>query len=146
MKQHKLILDTNIFNRILDNKIQISDFPISSEFFVTFIQVDELDRTPDSTRRSDLKEIFQVVGPSYLPTETLILDQAHFGYVNIGEGSTYLHILEDLNRIERKNSNVGDALTSEVAIKNKLELVTMDESLKEVHLNHGGMLFDNFSK
>ena len=46
MKNHKLILDTNIFNWILDNKIQISDFPENSEFFVTNIQVGELQKTP----------------------------------------------------------------------------------------------------
>lgn len=146
MKNHKLILDTNIFNWILDNKIQISDFPENSEFFVTNIQVGELQKTPDSNRKSELKKVFQVIEASYLPTETFVLGYAHLDSVKIGDGAIYIQILEDLNSGKKKNSNICDALISEVAIINKLELVTKDGFLRKVHLKHGGMLFDNFLK
>lgn len=143
MIKHKLILDTNIYNRVLDNKIQLSDFP-DSEFYHTHIQPDELERTPDINRRLNLKNVFNLIKTSNLPTESFIIGTSRLDFTRMGDGPIYSKILEDLNKIEKKDSNVGDALISEVAIKNNLELVTMDETLKTVHLKYGGKIYCAF--
>jgi hypothetical protein len=47
-KKLPYMLDTNIFNHILDGTIDISELTkLRGEFFVTHIQLDELNATPD---------------------------------------------------------------------------------------------------
>ena len=90
-------------------------------------------------------DIFFQINPSSLPTESFILGYSRIGKAKIGDGDLYCQIFDSLNRIKIKESNINDSLISEVAIIHNIELVTMDEDLKKVHTQYGGIIYDGFA-
>lgn len=140
--ENKFMFDTNIFNKILNGKIDLvnSVKKKSISFFCTHIQKDELNNCKDENRRKRLVELFNLMDSEELPTDSFVLGVSRLGGVRLGNGG----FLERLRLGNLKHTN--DALIGEVAIKNNLVLVTNDENLiKNVEENNGTVInLDSF--
>ncbi len=132
------MFDTNIFNAILDGNIQIDDLPRNFSYFVTEVQKDELEKTPDQWRKQKLLEVFKSINQKNIPTSTGVLGFSSWGNCCYSDGVFYKKILNDLNQIEKKKNNFKDALIGETAIQNGLILVTNDKALAEVVKKNSG--------
>ena len=133
------MLDTNIFNHILDNKILIENFPENLNLFITHIQLDELEKTRDQNRRKMLLTIFKKIDQENIPTESLVLSVSKLGKAKLGdENGLYKKIKLDLDEKEIKQNNKQDALIAKTTIKNGLILVTDDSDLLEVTQKYNG--------
>lgn len=130
------LLDTNIFNHLIEGKILISDLPTDFPIIVTHLQRDEIMRCPDSVKKSHLYGLLKTLTDIEVPLETAVCGIARAGLARVGSGQ----ILEELiKRKKRKlNANEHDALLGEVAIKNQFVLVTHDRDLGEIVQSLGG--------
>ena len=113
----KYVLDTNIFNRVLDGRFELSALPVGSAFVATTVQLEELRKTRDPARRAALIQIFEDVKPE-LVSPSFALDVAGAG---LDEGSfrqsdAAARLHADLEAIKSKFNNWHDALIAEVAL------------------------------
>jgi hypothetical protein len=158
----KYMFDTNIFNDLLDGRVDLIPYIGKAMFFATHIQLDELNNTPDVTRRERLSHLFEEITSNSVPTESFILgfsrlDQAKLGGENVintessvyGDSkygkakytindNLYGSIKRELDKEKKKINNIQDALIAETAIKNNLTLITHDSLLFNVITKHGG--------
>ena len=134
------ILDTNIFNRLLDGRILFDNLPTDGPFFATNIQKDEINNTKDDNRRKDLLHKFHEIANSFLlPTETFVSDVSHVDADKCGGGILFNRIKKSLNSLNNsKRNNIQDALIAEVSIINNYCLVTADKDLASVTNEFGG--------
>jgi len=117
------MLDTTLFNDILNRKIDINRFPKHFDYFITFRQLDELNETPDPNLREKLKQIFVNIDKEEIPTKSSVNDVSGFDKAKLGKG-------EILDKLRKENlRNIEDALIGETAIMNGLILVTDDKEL-----------------
>ena len=71
----KLMFDTNIFDAILDSKLDIFSFPAEYEYYVTHIQKDEINTisTPKKQeRKNQLLSFFREFANIHVPTESFV--------------------------------------------------------------------------
>ncbi len=133
------ILDTNVFNRVLDGQLQLPALEVGVSYFATHVQLDELAATREEPRRERLLEQFSSIAPVPIPTESFVLDVSRLDLARLGEGVLYLKIRDELNkRNKSKVNNAQDALIAETAINNALVLVTEDTDLLTVVSKEGG--------
>ena len=134
------MLDTNIFNRLFEGRLAISDLPSDDEFFATSIQIQELNQTKDDVHRAALNTRFSELGPTLDQIKTTLWDFAGWGeggWSAVGEYFEKIRSeLDSLNK--KKKSNSADALIGEVSISNHHILITTDKHLAEVVERHGG--------
>lgn len=126
------MFDTNIFNRILDGAVEISEFRGKAHFYATHVQCKELKATPNVRRREELLTIFEeVVGNNKIPTESFVLNVCDLdeAKLTVEESNLYSQITTELDNRRKKPNNVQDALIAEAAVKNALTLVTHDSDL-----------------
>jgi predicted nucleic acid-binding protein len=135
----KYIFDTNIFNRLVDERFHLSELPSDAEFVATHIQIDELNNTKDAERRARLFLKFAETAPTLLPTESFTIGVSRINHAKISkEDSLAEQIRNDLDGRNRgKSNNIQDALIAEVAAVNSFTLVTADEDLAQVAKKHG---------
>ena len=152
------MFDTNIFNHILDGEVDISLFKMKKKFYVTHLQLDELNNTKDEIRRLALLKVFQQIQnikvptesavwdvskgdeakfsdeETFVPTDSFVLGFSRLGMGRLSNGTLYAQILEALNKKKPKDkeNNIKDTLIAETCIKNKFTLVTSDKALYEV--------------
>jgi restriction endonuclease S subunit len=126
------MFDTNIFNRILDNELDISAFDSNYDYFVTHVQRDEIEKCRNEERKQRLLEKFKLVPQNEIPTESFVLGTSKLGKAKLGDGK----LLEKIRKSNLKHTN--DALIGETAIKNNLILVTEDEDLRKKVNELGG--------
>lgn len=131
------MFDTNIFNDIYDNKVDVLLFS-GIKCFVTHIQHDEICATNAPIRKRKLLEIFSLIDKHIMPTETMILCTSRLDQAKLGNGDLYRNLLIQLNKKKKKPNNHKDALIAETAILNQLTLVTHDEALFNVITKNGG--------
>jgi len=133
------ILDTNIFNRLLDGKLSVHDLPVG-RYIVTHIQRDELNNTPDAVRRADLQIQFDALVDEVAPTESAVLDVWRLNAANLGDGIIYERIRAALDAAEpqRVPANTSDALIGETAIIKGYVLLTTDTTFANVVQSLGG--------
>lgn len=135
----KYLLDTSAVNRLLDGQLSMEDLPEESEFFITHLQVDEINNTSDSDRRARLSLFQHTLRPKVIPTETLVFDVSRFDHAKLSNGALYRELLDSLDtRGGRRVNKIRDALIAETALKQGLCLITADESLADVAELHGG--------
>jgi len=133
------MFDTNIFNHVLDGGIDLASFVGKARFFATHVQLDELSRTSDQSRRTDLLVVFEKVPQETVPTKTFVLGTSKLDRAEVGEGTLYEKIKCELDQLNRgKPNNVEDALIAETVIKNHFTLVTDDDDLSQVTKQNGG--------
>jgi predicted nucleic acid-binding protein len=137
------MFDTNIFNQILDGKLDITTFNGKVNYYATHIQVDEIHKTKNDERRDNLIHIFTEVEPILTPTTVFILDVSRLDEACLGGGQIYEAIKSELDkRNKNKSNNVQDAITAETTIINGFTLVTEDSQLFKVAVELGGKVLD----
>ena len=130
IKMKKFIFDTNISDRMVDGEIKMEEINLKSEgksfkYFATHLQMDEISKCKNVERRTKLIEIFNKIGQEEIPTESFVIGYSRLGMAKLGDGL----ILEELRQGNLKNTE--DALIGEVAIKQKLALVSEDEKFRK---------------
>jgi len=133
------MFDTNIFNRVLDGGIDVAPFVGKARFLATHVQLDELSRTSDQSRRTSLLAVFEKVPQETVPTKTFVLQTSVLDSAEVGEGTLYSKMRCELDQLNKgKPNNVEDALIAETAIKNDFTLVSDDRDLSQVTKQNGG--------
>lgn len=130
------MLDTNIFNHILDGKIAISLFE-GKKLYTTHLQRDELNNTPCIKRRDDLLGIFNELHQDNLTTVGAIAGISVVGCCSpTGSDDILGKMLGMLNEINKKGvktgSNAKDCLIARTALQHGYTLVTNDQKLLKV--------------
>lgn len=132
------MVDTNIFNWLIDGILSTENFPKDVHFVATHIQYDELNKTRDSSRKFQLLDRFKTLVDSTVPTESTVLGTSRLGSSKLGSGTLYNQIKGDLDSLNHKKpNNTEDALIAEAAIANGHTLITADEHLGTVAQRHG---------
>ncbi len=135
----KHVLDTTVFNRVLDGLFDLSSLPNAAGLVATLVQVRELDATKDESRRAALHQVFQEVAPD--------LEQAAFSFdtpgagFDEGEWSSDPKIAELAKALKPHRNNWKDALIAGTALKNGYALATADQNLAEVAKSFGIEVF-----
>jgi predicted nucleic acid-binding protein len=124
------MFDTNIFDAILDDRIEISQLPKKVDYFVTHIQLDEIEainKPEKMERKKQLLKLFKEIKKEEVATESFVFDVSRLDKAKLSDGT----LLEELRKGNLKNTE--DALIGETAIKNNLILVTNENKfLKKV--------------
>jgi predicted nucleic acid-binding protein len=128
------MLDTNVFNHVLRDSVDVHTLRAGRALFVTHIQLRELQATTNQTKRDQLRSVFREILPSQVPTESAIWDVSEWDECKWGaEDGLFDHMLVALNRRNRcKENNRLDILIAETALRNGFGLVTDDHDLAEV--------------
>ncbi len=130
MKQY--MIDTMIVNRILDYDLDLKYFKGEGiQIFTTHIQRNEINNTPNETRRNELLSVFkQVENP--IPTESALWDESNWDESKWTKDNLVEKILEELDKKDKRKSNPRDALIADTAMKKNFILVTEDGPLHYV--------------
>ena len=126
------MFDTNIFDAIIDEKINVTRFLNKYEIFVTHIQRDEIeamDKQEKQERKKKLLNYFKELNQENIPTESFVLGTSKLGSAKLTPED---NLIEELRKENLRHTE--DALIGEAAIKNNLILVTNDPAfLKKVN-------------
>jgi len=134
----RCVVDTNVFNWLVDGSLSSEDLPADAEFVATHIQFDELNRTNDPERRARLSRRFKETVDAMVPTDSFVPDVSRLDYGQLSDGSRYTALKADLDALNGgKANNIQDALIAEVAIANGYTLLTADFDLAKVAKQHG---------
>lgn len=134
----KYVLDTNVFNRVLDGRFALASIPDASGFIATTVQIRELESTRDPTRRTDLLKIFVQVSPAMsLPAFSFDVPGAGFGEGEWSADERITEIWKELEAAKSKRNNWQDALIAGVALKHECGLITSDGPLADVATKYG---------
>ena len=135
----RYVLDTNVFNRVLDG-FDLSAFLPSSDLVATHIQSDEIAKTPDEARRTLLQQTFAQLVRIVLPTNSAVWDVSRWDQAGWREGPYFDSVLAGLEAHRRRINNREDALIAEVALAASYTLVTADRALADVVEALGGLV------
>jgi predicted nucleic acid-binding protein len=143
------LLDTNVFNRLVDLGVDPADLAKKGRLFATHIQLNELQGTGRQERPQALLAAFHSVEHERVPTAAAVWNVSEYGEAEWGDADgLYGEMLQSLNaRNGNKPNNARDILTAVTAHKRQLVLVTDDVDLATVMRAHGGaaLSFQEFS-
>ena len=125
------MLDTNIFNHLVEGGIKPEDLP-SVPIFSAHLQPDEIQNTTDLDKREKLLSFFKTCDPSETMVMTFVVGDARLEKTQLGEGELHAKILNNLNSREIRKSNNKEAQIAESSYLNGLTLVTDDRDLEAV--------------
>ena len=132
------VLDTNIFNKLLDGIMKWEELPNDGQFFITHIQHKELNDTPDEMRRAELLQTMHLAAPKRVPTESMVWGFFNWGEAKWSDGVIYTQLKTALDALKKQKSNASDALIGELGIVNNYRLITADRNLSLVVQQAGG--------
>lgn len=133
------VLDTNVFNRLVDGSLELASLPSGGDFIATHIQIDEINATNDAERRELLSQKFAEVGPKVVSTESMVWGVGRWGEGKWGSGTLFKKLKSDLDQLNKsKANNVQDALIGEVVIAKRYTPITCDRDLATVVQGNGG--------
>lgn len=135
------VVDTNIFNKLIDGRISIDELPSDAPYIATHVQIDELNNTKDKDgeRRAQLFLMFAEMCPQLVPTESAVWDVSRWDQAKWSDGVLFEKIKIGLDALNKsKANNIKDALIAEVAISNGFTLLTADRDLAKATQNIGG--------
>jgi predicted nucleic acid-binding protein len=143
------MLDTTLFNSVLDGKISVASFA-GLRLLVTGIQASELRATKSPHRRADLLTTFEDVNAAVALCSSFAWDVEGAGwdqaYWNDGSGN-FQKMLDRLRVLDPKSKDplnqLRDILIAETAIKNGVTMVSDDKRLRQVVLEFGGRAIDH---
>ena len=94
------MVDTCIFNNLLDGRIDLTSLPSDAEYVATHIQIDEIKATPSKERREMLLKKFDEVVERVIPTESAIIDVSKIGQSKISDdgGGVYETLKDGLDK------------------------------------------------
>ncbi|HEU4343106.1 MAG TPA: hypothetical protein VFU31_16255 [Candidatus Binatia bacterium] len=129
----KYVVDTSLINKLVDGSVHADELPKDGSFVASHIQIDELNRTKNSKRRSELLQKFSEAIDEVVPTESFVLGTSRLGEGKLGDGVSYGSIKTELDSLNGgKTNNSEDALIAEIAMKNGYVLLTADFHLYQV--------------
>jgi len=156
------MLDTNVFNDVLDGKIDIASLE-GRRLIATHIQRDEISNTKNETRREALLSVFEFITESLapttsavagisvadgccassdgiVPTESAVWDVSRWGQAKWGANDDIFEgMRRELNALNKeKMNNNQDILIAETSIRNGWLLITSDKDLFAVVTKYGG--------
>jgi len=156
------MFDTNIFNAILDESISLQEIKGKEIFYITHVQMDEINQTKDQKRKVELLKTLTECDTRDISTSSFVLGVSRLGRARLGgdiipkdsdipdtltgekrqwgsDINLYDPIREKLNRLNKnKKNNVQDAIIAETAIKNGFTLITHDKDLFSVTTFYSG--------
>lgn len=131
----KYILDTCIFNWIVNGTHAPSDLPVG-EYLVTHIQRDEIERVPDECRRNVLLRTFELCEAAQVPTGVFVMGVSRLGEAALGGGGVYHRIYTELSALNsskrKRQSHMADAIIGATAHVSDVGLVTADADFFQV--------------
>ena len=139
-----VMLDTNVFNALVDNKI--SRVALSNHRLVaTHVQIDELQATSDEDRRTRLKDLcFQIV-EEFLLTSSAVWDVSRWDQAKWGDCIRYQRMFDRLVELDRKSgerikppNQERDVLIAETALCHDFMFASQDSNLITMILEEGG--------
>jgi len=145
---HAYMLDTNVFNDVLDQKMSAAAF-LGRRLLVTGIQAAELRATKDTARQAALLVVFEEVKPIKLPASSFAFDIEGAGWDqamwNDGSGN-FQKMRDRLRQLDKEGwkknkdplNQQRDILIAETAIKNHATLVSGDKNLRQIVSEFGG--------
>lgn len=163
------VLDTNVFNHLLDGTIDIAKLK-GKRLLATHVQRDEISNTKDQARREALLAVFELLitehattssavagisvadgevasASSLVPTESAVWDVSRWDEARWGANDDVFTgmrgELDVLNK--RKGNNPQDILIAETALRNNWILVTSDADLFAVITKYGGACSNAFA-
>ena len=118
------------------------------KFYITHVQVDEIDNCPDEERRKKLHLFNAYISPTVISTESTVLGVSRLGFAKLGDGDKLDKIRgthKDPKKLLKKSM---DALLAETSINNQFVLITDDERLRKkvISMNGKTMYFKDFKK
>lgn len=136
------MLDTNVFNRVVEGEFAREDLPADAELFVTHQQVAELASTPDSHKEKRIQMMLALLvwRPVLVPT-AMVWDAARWGHSAWSDGDDFTALRSALDALNKgKPNNVADCLIAEAAFAHGHTLVTTDGALAATLQAHGGLV------
>lgn len=136
------MLDTVIFNRLYDKEISLLEIiPDHASVYITHIQMDEINDTPDLGRMSELLKVVSVIKPENLPASLGVWGDSYWGACEWGDDNTHDLFDKILNflpvRTAKPLNPTRDARIAVTAINNGLILLTDDKPLRDAIANSG---------
>jgi restriction endonuclease S subunit len=136
------MFDTNVFNAILNEHIDLERLPRNLKYYVTHIQYDEICSTQSEARKGELLKIIEKVPSEVIATEGAVYGVSKYGmakYMSETDAKQYDEMLRRLKELDEKagkrkplENQARDVLIALTSIKNCLILVTEDKNLKRV--------------
>ncbi len=143
----KYMVDTCIINRLVDGLLSTSDLPSEGEYMATHVQMDELKRTSDLSRRVSLLQKFTTLVDDMVPTASTVLGVSKVGQCKLSDGNLCETLRAELDKRNKgKKNNIQDALIAEVAIQRGWTLLTTDNDLAKVALKNGCRVQDPLAR
>jgi predicted nucleic acid-binding protein len=143
------MLDTNIFNNLLDGKYPRSILA-GRRLMITRVQSAELRKTKNALRRVELLTQLDELNPEVVLAESAAFDVegAGWGQAKWNDGTGLFQKLQErLQALDRRKrptllNQVRDILIAEAAIENRAILLTGDRNLRMVVEEFGGRTVD----
>src|SRR5712691_8698035 len=134
------MLDTNAFNRALDEAVNPALLSHRGKLFVTHVQLDELRATRRTERLEQLLSIFTAIDQENVTTAAAVWGVSKWDSAEYGDADgAYGSMLANLNsRNSSKGNNTRDILIAVTALKRGYTLVTDDGDLATVLQESGG--------
>ena len=119
------MLDTNVFDYLLENQDIIEKFFKNKKFYITSIQMSEVENITNSDRRKSIQGIMKKIKIKVVSREFSVWrDDLHWSDDDIWGGE----LSDDFIRIENGNpNNQKDAMIFEACKRHKLALITFDK-------------------
>lgn len=135
----KCMLDSNIFDEFIGCPDHVEMIADCVEVFVTHVQFNELNDTPDPEKKAMLLQVFADVVPEVpedggggsVPTVSAVWGISEWGNAKWGSA-------DDLFEQLQKCVKAKDALIGETAIKNDFVLITEDGRFRKAIASLGG--------
>jgi restriction endonuclease S subunit len=152
------MFDTNVFNAIIDNRIDLRQLPRNLKYYVTHIQYDEICSTQNEERKRELLEIMEKVPNEVIATEGAVYGVSRYGmakFVSEADAKQYDEMLRRLKELDEEagkkkpvENQIRDVLIALTSIKNCLVLITEDKNLKKVteEFNGQAITLEQFQK
>ena len=136
------LLDTNIFNQLVDERISFTELPTDGLLLATYLQMQEIGKTKREERRILLMRKFKEINPQTVPVETSLWNVTPWGEGKYGGNSVlYEELLAELDtKNNAKKNNYADVLIAEVTIVNGHTLITADQHLADLVEGRNGKL------
>lgn len=142
------VLDTNVFNHLVEGKISSGQLPTDAPLYITDHQADEIAACEDKAKRTRMVVLLCRMRIGFEPTMTTVLGLSRLGGSALGDGKLFKEILANLDdKNKRKNmANRRDALIGELAIARGHTLISHDGDLCEAVRSLGGKTLDLIEK
>ncbi|MGD1902117.1 MAG: PIN domain-containing protein [Geitlerinemataceae cyanobacterium] len=136
----RYLLDTCIFNKLVEGSLHHSDLPQDGRYVITHAQLDEINNTPDTYKEKRARLVLSALKDLQLdlvPTSDCLADFSRVGMAYVSDSDIFDLLKAALDKRRKKSSNTVDALLASSAIQQGLILITTDRNLSDVAQQYG---------